>query len=251
MSESHKLSRLYGEKEIGRILKRATELQDASTTPSAAGMTLAELEEIAAEAGIDGQYLRRAARELDTGIGEPSLWTKFLGEELHLFREITLPGELPESGFERIVAVIQRISSLHCQPSLLGRTLTWRAESPNKARTVQVIVTSRDGETHVRIEDNLSQLAGGLFGGIVAGGGLGVGLGVGLPIGIELLGSALFSVAAPLGFVALTYVGTREIYRAVVRSRRRLSSKLLDGIVEEVEACMSEQAAQLAEGGDP
>ena len=49
MIDSTNLPRVYGEKEIGLILKRATEIQQAE--PSAAtppGITLTELEEIAA-----------------------------------------------------------------------------------------------------------------------------------------------------------------------------------------------------------
>jgi len=51
MPDPNKLPRVYREKEIGQILKRATDLQhEEPTAPAAAGMTLAELEEIAAEA---------------------------------------------------------------------------------------------------------------------------------------------------------------------------------------------------------
>ncbi len=88
-----------------------------------------------------------------------------------LVRETTVPGELNDDGFERVVSVIQMGSREHGQPSLFGRSLTWRAETPNKVRTVQVTVTSRDGQTHVRLEKNLSHLAGGVFGGTVGGGG--------------------------------------------------------------------------------
>ncbi|MEE8175809.1 MAG: hypothetical protein V3T97_04300, partial [Gemmatimonadota bacterium] len=60
--------RHYTEKEVGLILRRATELQRSE--PSArdpAGLTLAELEEVATEVGIDARYLRRAAAELEVG----------------------------------------------------------------------------------------------------------------------------------------------------------------------------------------
>jgi len=170
MTDPTNLPRLYGEKEIGKILKRATELQHKEpSAPSAGSMSLQELEDIAAEAGIDPTYLRRAALEIDTGAMELSTWAKFLGEELLLVSEITIPGELRDDGFERIVEVIQRGTREHGQPSLLGRTMTWRAETPNKTRTIQITVNSRDGQTSVRLEENLTQFAGGLFGGTIAG----------------------------------------------------------------------------------
>ena len=71
-------------------------------------MTLQELEAIAVEAGIDPAYLRRAALEVDVGTAERSTWAKFVGEELLLVKEITVPGELREDGFARIVGVIER-----------------------------------------------------------------------------------------------------------------------------------------------
>ena len=157
MTDQPNLPRVYGDKEIGQILKRATELQDEEpSAPSSSGLTLRELEEVAVEAGIDPRFLQRAALELNTGPTEPGFWGKVVGDELVLVRETTVPGELNDDGFEHVVSVIQMGSREHGQPSLFGRSLTWRAETPSKTRTVQVTVTSRDGQTHVRLEENLS-----------------------------------------------------------------------------------------------
>jgi len=241
MTDAGDPPRLYGEQEIGHILKRATELQHAEPSPpSMGGMTLAELEEIAIEAGIDPRHLRRAAMDLDSGTSEPQFWDRVVGEQLQLERETVIPGELPESGFERVVSVIQRTAHEHGQPSLLGRTLTWRAETPNKTRTIQVVVNARGGETRIRIEERLNQFAGGLFGGTLGGIGGGVGMGLGLPLGIEVFGSALFAVAFPIGILGLTYIGAREIYRTVVKSRRRKMAVLLDAVAQEVTECIAE-----------
>jgi hypothetical protein len=80
MVDHPSLPRVYGEKEIGQLLKRATEMQhDEPTAPSASGMTLAELQEVALEAGIDPEYLRRAATELEYGPADSGFWTKVLG----------------------------------------------------------------------------------------------------------------------------------------------------------------------------
>ena len=237
MTDPTNLPRLYGEKEIGQILKRATELQHVEPpVPSADSMTLKELEDIAAEVGIDPAYLRRAALEVDTGAAERSTWAKLAGEELLLVREITVPGELRKDGFERIVAVIERGSSDHGQSSLLGRTITWRAETPKKSRTVQITVTSRDGQTSVRLEENLKNLAGEFFGTGGALAGIG-GFAMGANAGIGLLGLWI-----PVGIIGLTYMGTREIYRAIVRRRRRAMGKLFELVLNEVGACLVDEA---------
>ncbi len=241
------LSRVYGDKEIGQILKRATELQDQEpSAPSSSGLTLQELEEVAVEAGIDPRFLQRAALELGTSPIDPGFWTNVVGDELMLLRETTVAGELSEDGFERVASVIQMGTREHGQPSLLGRSLTWRAETPSKTRTVQVTVTSRDGQTQIRVEENLHQLAGGLFGGLIGGGGVGVGVGVGLPLGLAL-GSALVATAFPLAVIGLSYIGAREIYRKVTDKRRHVMNDLFDKILAEVYACVEDRAVDDAQ----
>jgi hypothetical protein len=234
MTDAANLPRLYDEKEVGKLLDRATELQrQHPARPSAAGsLSLAELEEIAAEAGIDPRFLRRAAAEMASGGAEHEGWERITGERLTLVREAVVSGELDQDGFERMVETIQMSSREHGQPSLLGRTLTWRAETPSKTRTIQVTVTSRDGETHIRVEERLHQMASGLFAGSVAVVGFGAGIGVGLPVALSVFGSAFLAVAFPLGSAALTLLACREIYRRIVRKRESRLDTLLDAMVE-------------------
>ncbi len=229
--------RRYDEDQVTLILKRATELhrdEPTRTGGAADGLTLSELEEIAREAGIDPRHLRRAAMEVDTGSLEETAWSRLLGEEVELHHEAILPGEIHPDDFERVVAVLQARSKEHGQPSLLGRTLTWSAETANKTRTTQVSVSARNGETHIRVEERLNQLAGGIFGGGLGGLGGGLGFGLGLPLGLELLGSVGAAMVLPVGFLGLTFVGCRAVYRALVGRRRTELARLMDAVVEEV-----------------
>ncbi|MEM7415286.1 MAG: hypothetical protein AAF389_07305 [Gemmatimonadota bacterium] len=243
MNEPGNLPRVYGEKEIGQILQRATELQHQEPSAPAAGVTLSELEEIAVEAGIDPKFLRRAAVEIDAGVTDTSFWTKVVGDEMLLVREMTLRGEFADSGFERIVSTIQTHSREHGQPSLLGRTLTWRAETASKMRTIQITVASRDGETNIRLEENLTQMAVGTLSGMTAGLGLGAGLGVGTPIGMAL-GSVALATAAPIGILAMSYIGGRWLYRAQVRSRVRQIATLFERVVDEARSAIDANTVQ-------
>ncbi len=252
MDERTSLTRLYDEDEVARILKRATELhrEEPAGTRSSGGLTLKDLEEIAAEAGIDPARLRRAAFEIDReGVRGTSRWRWVVGEETTLVYERAIPGEIPDQAFEQVAAVIQESSLDYGQPSLLGRTLTWRAETPTKTRSIQVVVSSRDGETRIRVEERLHQLAGGLFGGITAGVGLGVGVGVGVPVGVVTLGSVAFALAFPLGIAGLSYLGAREIYRAVVARRRRILSDLAERLTETVIASVEADPERLSPPG--
>jgi hypothetical protein len=236
MSEPTRLPRLYDEKEVARMLKRATELQreDPVRPNPAEGLSLRELEEIAAEAGIDPQHLRRAALEIDAVRDQPTRWTTLLGENPTVAAGAVVPGELVPEDFELLIPIIQQTMREHGQPSLLGRTLTWRAEVGQKERSIQVVVTSRDGETTLQAEERLQRLAGAIFGGGVAGGGSGIGVGFGLPLALNVLGSPLLAFAFPLGAMALGWMGAREIFRRIVRKRRKVLSELVARLSAEV-----------------
>lgn len=239
MADRHPPSRVYSDKEIGRIIERATELQRAEPGASTSGgMTLAELEEIAAEAGIDVEHVRRAALEVEARPGGPSFWAPILGADVQIRREITIPGEVPEPCFGDLLETIQASVSDHGQPSHVGRTLSWQGGAADNTRRLRVVVSSRDGSTHVRVDENLAQMAGGLFGGIVGGVGCGVGFGFGLPLALTVVQSAALAVAAPLATIALTYLGVRGIFRRVVERRRRVIDHLFDQIVREAQAAI-------------
>jgi hypothetical protein len=231
------LPRRYGEDEIGELLRRATELQRDEASPNlpSGGLSLQEIEEIAGEVGIDPRYLRQAARELDTVVDTGGIGSTLAGAPVMLVLERTLEGELAEEGFERLLIEIQRNTSEHGQPSLLGRTLTWKAETSSKVRSIQVLISSHDGETHIRIEEQLGQLAGSLYAGIVAGGGVGVGLGAGLPIGLEVLGSALFATAFPIGVLTLSYFVAKGIFSRMSHDRKDAMNHLLERLSEAAE----------------
>ncbi len=202
--ESDARRRRYGDKEVGLILKRAAELQRLESEATVGGgLTLAELAEVLAEAGIDPRQLRRAADELDAGavgLGAEGL-DHLLGAPSTIRFERRILGEYPESDFELLVPDIQAAAEGVGQPSALGRTLTWQSTSQDQLRSLQVSVSSRDGQTWIRIEERLGQLAASIFGGFVGGGGGGVGLGVGLGVGIGALGSAAFAIFWPLGII--------------------------------------------------
>jgi hypothetical protein len=245
MNDPSQLPRLYGDKEMARLLKRATELQQEEGTPGlpSTGLSLRELEEVAAEAGIDPRYLRRAAAELESGGREAEGWEKLTGERLTLVQEMVVPGELPAEGFERVLGVIQSTTAEHGRPSLMGRTLVWQGENASKSRTMMVTVSVRKGETHIRAEERLHQLATGLFVGSTLGGGSGLGIGLGLPLAIEVLGSAALAVAFPLAVVGLAYTTSRMIYRGIVKRRTAALARVVEALSREVTEAVAEAGA--------
>jgi hypothetical protein len=58
---------LYSEKQAGAILRRAVERSAAAGAEGSSGISLAEMERIAAEIGIDPQHVRAAAADVSGG----------------------------------------------------------------------------------------------------------------------------------------------------------------------------------------
>jgi len=61
--------RIYSEKEVAKLLRRAVELEaersDRHDKDNRAGLSIAELEKIASESGIDPELIQQAAKEMD------------------------------------------------------------------------------------------------------------------------------------------------------------------------------------------
>lgn len=247
MADHDLVPRRYSEKEVGRILRRATEIQRSE--PSArtpAGLTLGELEDVAKEAGIDPGYLRRAAAELEVG-GESPAWKVLAGAPPGFVLERIVQGELPESALEALVPIMQSATIGQGNASSVGKTLTWSSRSDSNSSSQQILVSSRDGETLIRVEERLAGFAGGIFGGIVGGVGGGVGIGAGGALG-GALGSIALAFVFPIVVITGSYLGARAIFSSHVRKRRRRMQELLDRLVEAVEAEVSRP--DLLEAGD-
>lgn len=240
MSGSDDSPRRFGDREVGLILKRATEIQDETPEPSGTGLTAQELEEIAVEAGIEPRHVRLALAEMDRGAPASRIASTLLGSSPRIALERVFQGEIREEVFERLVPAIQRVAVGQGIPSLFGKTLTWRSTTPQNTRSLQVTVSSRDGETQIRVEEQLHGLAGGLFGGLVGGGGVGVGLGVGIGVGVDVLSSVAFAVAFPFAAIGGAYVLARTIFGTLVRQRNRALHQLMERLAEIVEADLVE-----------
>ena len=159
----------YGDKEIAKILSRASELQRAAPAlPDPSGLTLAELEEIASEAGIDVGYLRQAAAEIRR-FPDSSWQTRILGAPLLLRLERVIEGELPANAFDVLVPILQRGTDGTGQASTVGKALTWTSSGGNNSRRLQILVHAQDGETLVRLEERSDDTAAGLHIGLGAG----------------------------------------------------------------------------------
>ena len=236
--------RRYSDREVSRLLKYATELQqsDEAGGPSGyegGGMTLATLQEVAAEVGIEPRYIQLAAARIDSP--KPTgLRDRLVGTPLLVRAERIIPGELRDEDYEQIVTEIQMATDVQGDASMIGRTLTWRSDTSEhqpralRVRSLRVTVATRDGETRIQAEQRLHAYASELHGGVVGGGGMGIGMGVGFGVGLGALGSALFAAAFPVTLTGVLYVAMRQVMKSVGRKRRAEADALVDRIARYV-----------------
>ena len=188
--------RTYREEEVARILQRAAGLERKRQLDSPA-LSLAEVEAIAGESGIDPSLVRQAARDLENE-RQTALGTRLAGAPVRRTFERAVDGEISSQDHEQLAADIREammgISAVPAQVSTIGRSISWSAWT--SGGVVEIQVAPRDGKTFVRIDTNSTAIAGGLFGGIIGGVGGGVGANVAwmlplllhLPLSVGFLG---------------------------------------------------------------
>lgn len=211
--------RRYDEEEVAVILQRAAEAAAADHDSAAGrGLTLAELEEIGAEAGIDASRIEAAARGLAVRRFDP-VTPSSMGFPPTEQLERLIPGHLDPDDLPHLLDLIRNeFARQGIVEEVLGG-LEWRASSVMGGRYVSI--RSEGDATRVRVLGNFRDglLVFGLGPGpmlAIGGGMLAAGLGA-API--------LAGVAAALGW-ASAYLPWRYLFG---RERRSLQ-RVLDAI---------------------
>jgi len=192
--------RRYSQEEAAAIFERAAQAEQSARRPlpPGEGMTLAELQEIAAEVGIPATLVARSARALD-GRAEPGGRT-VLGLPLRVALNVSLGRTLSEAEWERLVVdlrttfdargVVRQDGSLRqwtngnlqvlLEPGEAGQRLRFRTASD----TARMLMTAGAA----------ALMAGAISLVVALGSGAGLGLRALLPLG--LLGAAGVGLAA-------------------------------------------------------
>lgn len=150
--------RLFGDEEISRILKRAS-------APETSGLTLDELQQVAAEAGIDPRYVALAAGELERAGEADQRSFHLLGGPVSTLEERVVERELTGAEREEMLAEIRRTFRKAGTVSQVGRTLEWTHSERNDQ--TQVTITSRGGRTQLRVFQRFPKMTVLTFGGIL------------------------------------------------------------------------------------
>lgn len=126
--------RLYTEKEIGALLKRATELQEEAHESRARSLSFEEIEQIAAEIGIAPEHLQMAAAELaDLPTSDE---TSFLFFPNPITQKRVIDGKLTEAEWEQFVLGIRRLTGGTGKVTEIGQIREW-------SRNIQEIGSQR------------------------------------------------------------------------------------------------------------
>ena len=158
--------RVYTKQEIAALIERTTELQAEKNRRGdhRSGLTLAELESVALEAGLDPSLLRQAAAEMD----EPRsvLPRRTSTSATHIFTERWVPGPLNPDAWEDVVAELrhQFDSSLAAMMDMphygegtteqIGRSMVWKHTSMSGIET-RVLVRPRGDNVHIRLSQRV------------------------------------------------------------------------------------------------
>ncbi|MBA2683323.1 MAG: serine/threonine protein kinase [Gemmatimonadaceae bacterium] len=194
-------AQLLSDTQAQAVWQRAADLQQATESHPAApigvlpvraapsvtsGIAMERVRESAVEAGIAEEHVARAASELGlsprlgrremrpeppfTPPANRPILTPLFAAPFRLQEEGEVAGEIPPAEYEMIVERIRETLGDEGSVSTLGRTLTWSSRVVSrKGRNVSVTISPRRGNTRIRIDERMGQLAGGLYGGIVGG----------------------------------------------------------------------------------
>lgn len=137
-----------------------------------------------------------------------------------------------------LVPAIQLAAGAPGQASTVGKTLNWSSGGTQNSRPMHVLIACKDGESLIRIEERLGNLAGGLFGGLLGGGG-GGGAGMVGPLVAAATGSAIITGGAIAVVIGAAYALARGIFKRKSEGRRRTLDARMFAIVDRVERSMA------------
>lgn len=224
---------IFSEAEVGKIMRRAVELQETTESQEyTPGVTREELERIAGEMGISVSALEKALAEVRKQAPEKRSWFALKTEI-----ERVIDGELDPNDFDLVSAQLPQGNS-QMLPSQVGRTLTAKVQAG--MGTAQVSVTSRSGRTKVKVDSFpvlpivfgfQSAMFASIFGPVL--------------ISKGLLGAGIGVLAGLIGLSSWLLVGGVS---SAKKSAEKLADKLTDAVEDTLEdSAKSSVRDQLAE----
>ncbi|NNF57141.1 MAG: hypothetical protein HKN04_02770 [Rhodothermaceae bacterium] len=145
--------RHYSEKELGALIQRATELQEAAEGTHDTHLSLEDIEHIATELDLDPAHLRKAALELESRVDTergPTLW----GGPFAVEQARVADGPLTDEQWEQVVQALRRFTGGTGETSTIGPAREWsRGFGDGSITIVRTGVTLRpqDDQTTIQV----------------------------------------------------------------------------------------------------
>ena len=212
----------FSEKEMALILKRAAELQEGSDGRGIQ-RSLAEIQEIAAEAGIEPAFVAEAAAELE----RPVPRVGWLGAPTRFHEERSVPGSLSPNEIGDLLDRARAELGLHGEVHQVFDGVEWRARSALGAAILTL--GPRAGGTRIALTTERLDQAVAIATGSVAIGLLSA-LG-GVAIALHVTNNALVAsgiVAASA--IAGTVISARTLWYGIAERWRRRTRSVVDGL---------------------
>lgn len=151
---------------------------------------------------------------------------RWLGAPTKLELTRVVEGEIPDSSHTELVECIRVAMGNVGTTTVLPGSLAWAAISHQGGMGpfANIYITYRDGQTAIRADEKMGNLAGGIFGGI--GGGVGGG-GIMAPIAAAWITPLLLPITIPL-WLGGTYWACRRFYKKGVAKRHAKLETLID-----------------------
>ncbi|MBA3396191.1 MAG: hypothetical protein H0T89_26410 [Deltaproteobacteria bacterium] len=148
----------------------------------------------------------------------------------------------PLDKLEALVGVIRSVTGDRGATELLRSSLTWTATAHARrfGPTTMVVVTVKDGTTHLVVSDRLDVVARGYFGGLIGGS-------TGLPTLAVVLGALwgapIVAVAAPILWLGGTFTGARALFQRAARKRAESLRRVFDAVAAEIAVTLDAKAS--------
>jgi len=139
--------KLYNEKEIGAILKRAAELSHDSPDSSASGLSIEELQQVGTEAGLHPDLILKAAAELHSS--KPEREKNIFGGPVQYQNELMLDGEIDSALWEEMLASIRGTFKDPGVVSTRENIFEWTSQSETEKG--QVTAHVQNGRTKITL----------------------------------------------------------------------------------------------------
>jgi len=227
MLKQPEIERRYSDKELALILKLAAERQAFSSELDDRGLTLTEIQQIAAEAGIDPQHVAEAAAVLEAQHGYRRL--SLLGAPTRFVFDRTVAGEATPKEISEIIDLIRQVTGVQGEISQVFDSVEWRGHDMLDRHTY-VTIKCQEGQTKIKVLGHwrgpalVSYLVTGLAGLLAT-------------IGISNLIYPVSSVGIGVivaGGISGTYLTARTLWRYIARKAESTLRELTRRIGERV-----------------